>query len=339
MLVKYFNSNRAGLLFLIPAIAVILWLGALSHPLPVYTHSFGLDGPLGRLLIEPVSKIPFLSALFGMIVILLYGFLLVQLNEKYLFLSTRTQLPILFYVAICGGLNPLRFFSPALIAIIIIIFIIYRLFESYKKDKLAFHFLDAGILLGIAVLFYMPWVVLLPLLFIVSVVFRNTIWQEWIYPWIGFLLPFIFWISYLYLTDQSLQTVLTEFSKVFAPSSEQLSFSMLQMIYYGFLAFLVLLGSIHMVRTIGTRKIQVRAFFIVFWWLFLLSIAVLLIVPAVGVGIIYLGGIPISLLISNYFATCRNNRFNNFMFFLFLTGILMIVVNDWLNFIPGKFSI
>jgi hypothetical protein len=338
MLLKYFSSNKAGLLAVFLCLALLLWMKTLINPAGVIADDSGLAGPLGRLLIRPLPAIPGISSLFAMIVILVYGYLLVQLNTKYFFLKTKSQLPLLFFIVISGGLLSLRFFSPALLSALFVIVLLFRSFESFKKDRITFHFFDGGILIGIAVMIYVPTVIIFPLLFIVLLLFRNKIWQEWIYPWIGLILPFLFWASYLYMKDQSLQIMVEEFWRVFSASGRVQTYTLMQLIYYGYLALLFLIGSLHMIRTIGIRKIQSRLFFMVFLWLFILSLLMLWVIPATGTNFIYTGGISIAFLFSNYFATCRNTRFNNLLLAIFLAGVILVIADDWFSFIPGHFS-
>ena len=319
-------------------LALLLWLNSLLNPSGANAADLDLAGPLGRLVVKPLSAFPGISSLLALLAILLCGYLLVQLNAKYVFLKTRSQLPLLFYIVITGCLAGMRFLSPAMLSVFFIILMLYRSFASFKKDRLTFHFLDAGIILGIAVMISIPALIFFPLLFIVLLLFRNKVWQEWIYPWIGFCLPFLFWASYLFLTDQPLQNIGEEFRRAFSAPGRAEAYTLVQLIFCGYLVFLVLIGSLHMIRTIGIRKIQSRVFFIVFLWLFILSILMVWVVPATGPGFLFTGGISIAFLLSNYFATCRNTRFNNLLLGLLLAGVILVIAEDWLSFIPGHYS-
>lgn len=337
MLLKYFSSNRAGLLILFLCLALLFWLKTLLNPTGLIAHSEGLAGPLGRWLIKPFSARPVFSSLLALVTVLLSGQLLVLLNTKYLFLKSRSPLPLFFFVIIAGGLVSLRFLSPALLSVMIVIILLHRLLDSFKKDRLTFHFLDGGILIGIAVLIYVPALIVFPLLYIVLFLFRNKVWQEWIYPCIGFSLPFLFWASYLFMTEQSLQNIGEEFGKIFSVTGSISAYSLMQIILYGYLSFLALLGSLHMIRTISTRKIQSRIFFMVFLWLFILSLLIMWVLPVAGTDILYYGGISVSFLLSNYFATCRITRFNELLLTLLLAAIILVIADDWFSFIPGRF--
>ena len=319
-------------------LALLVWLNTLLHPFGANAADLDLTGPLGRLVIKPLSVFPGISTLLSMLAILFCGYLLVQLNVKYVFLKSRSQLPLLFYIVITGCMAGLRFLSPVLLSVLFVIIMLYRSFASFKKDRLTFHFLDTGIILGIAVLIYIPALIFFPLLFIVLLLFRNKVWQEWIYPWIGFCLPFLFWSSFLFMTNQSLQNMGEEFRRVFSAPGRAETYTLIQLVFYGYLAFLVLIGSLHMIRTIGNRKIQSRVFFVVFLWLFLLSILIVWVIPATGTGFLFTGGISIAYLLSNYFATCRNTRFNNLLLALLLAGVILVIADDWISFIPGHYS-
>jgi hypothetical protein len=338
MLLKYFSSNKAGLLIVILCIALLLWMSTLVNSPGINPVDLCLAGPLGRLMLKPLSALPGLSSLLAVIVILFCGYLLIQLNTKYSFLKSKSQLPQLFLIVITGSLASTRFLSPSLLFMLFVIIILYRTFESFKKDRLTFHFLDGGILMGFAVMVYIPALIIFPLLFIVLLLFRNKIWQEWLYPGIGFCLPFLFWASYLFMTDQSLQNIGEEFRRTFSASGRAQAFTLVQLIIYGYLALLALIGSFHMILTIGTRKIQSRVFFMVFFWLFALSILMVWVIPAAGTDFLFIGGISITFLLSNYFATCRNTRFNNLLLALLLVGIILVVTDDWLSFVPGRFT-
>lgn len=319
--------------------ALLLWLNTLFNPSGAIVSDPGLAGPLGRLLIKPLYSLPVLSSLLAAITILLCGFLLVQLNTKYFFLKSKSQLPLLFFVIITGGLTNLRLLSPALLSAVCIIIVVYRTFESYKKDRLSFHFLDGGILMGFAVLIYIPALVIFPLLVIILLLFRKRVWQEWIYPWIGICLPFLFWASYLFMTDQPLHSMEDEFRSAFNATDRAQTYSTMQFILYGYLLFLVLIGSIHMIRSIGIRKIQSRVFFLVFFWLFLLSFLMRWVIPASGTDFVYTGGISIAFLLGNYFTSCRNTRFNNLLLALLLAGVILLIADEWFSFVPGRFPL
>jgi hypothetical protein len=338
MLLKYFSSNKAGLLIVILCLALLLWLNTWLNPPVVNPVDLRLAGPLGRFMIKPLSALPGISSLLAVICILICGYLLIQLNAKYSFLKSRSQLPQLFFLVITGSLARMRFLSPALLSELFVIIVLYRTFKSFKKDRLSLNFLDGGILISIAVLIYVPALFILPLLFIILLLFRNKVWQEWLYPSIGFCLPFLFWASYLYMTDQSLQNMGEEFRRTFSALGRTQVYTLVQLIFYGYLVLLVLIGSLHMIRTIGNRKIQSRVFFLVFFWLFILNTLMLWLIPATGTDFLISGGISIAFLLSNYFATCRNTRFNNLLLALLLAGVILVIADDWLSFVPGRFT-
>ncbi len=338
MLLKYFNSNRPGILLLSPFISLVLWFHTFNRPQELNLSENVSAGPFGRYLDGLISDIPLLSAVIAVILVFFYGQLLVSLNIKFFFLETRSQLPQLFYITICGILTLLRFFSPALAAVFLIILIIYRLFGTYKTEKLSLHFFDAGFILSLATLIYLPSVFFFPLILMALFYFRTSYWQEWIYPFIGFFIPVFFWASYLFWTDQNIGLIFQEFSRLFQHAKVKTTYSLIQLIFYAYLGFLILISSIHMMLIIGGRKIQSRVFHIFFFWFFIVGVILIFLIPSSGIEAIYFTGIPIAFLLSNYFTTCRNNRMNNLLIGLFILLFTAIVLNDWTGFLPLAYS-
>jgi len=338
MLLKYINSNRPGVLLLGPFVALALWFYTIINPQELVLSENISAGPFGRLLVDLISEVPVLSLIVAVVLVFLYGYLLVNLNIKFFFLETRTQLPQLFYIAISGVFIYLRYFSPALAAVFFIILIIYRLFNTYKSDKLSMHFFDAGFLLAVATLIYLPSFFFFPVILLVLFYFRSSSWQEWIYPFIGFFIPILFWASYLFLTDQDIGLIYQEFSGLFQQAAGNKTYSLVQLIFYGYVGLLIIIGSIHMMLIIGGRKIQSRVFLIFFFWFFIVSIILFLLIPASGIEFIYFAGIPVIYLLSNYFQTCRNTRMNNILLGLLIILFAAVVANDWTGFIPESYS-
>jgi hypothetical protein len=334
MLLKWFNSNKVELLLIFPFFAILLWLPSFLNTNELTLYDQTLAGPIGRLIIEKVSNLPRLSAFITLSIIIIHGILLVQLNVKYFFLKLRVQSPQLIFFSMAGVLGYLHFLSSALLAQVFIIILVFRLFDSFKKDRFALNFLDAGILMSLATLCHSPAIILFPLVFIALMLFRNFTWEEWIYPLVGFALPYLFWGSYLYFTDRNLGLIFDDFRNVFSAERLTHNFPLIQVILYAYIVFLIITASFHMIRTISNRKIQSRIFFIFFLWLFIFSIISSLVFPTSGIEVVYFGGISITFLLSNYFATCRNSRINNFLLFLLLIGSLIVAVDSLVLIFP-----
>jgi hypothetical protein len=338
MLLKYFNSNRPSVLLLGPFVTLALWFHTIVHSQELVFSENLSAGPFGRFFISLINEVPVLSVIITLILILLYGHLLVNLNVKYFFIETRSQVPQLLFIVISGILAPLRYFSPALAAVFFVILIIYRLFNTYKSDKLSLNFFDAGFLLAIATLIYLPSVFFFPVILLVLFYFRSSSWQEWIYPFVGFFIPMIFWASYLFWTDREISLIFQEFSGLFQQSAGKQTYSLIQLIFFAYLGLLIIIGSIHTIFIIDSRKIQSRVFLIFFFWFFIVSVILLYAIPSSGAEAVYFTGIPVVYLLSNYFHTCRNTRMNNILLGLIIIFIAVVIANDWADVIPLSYS-
>ena len=256
---------------------------------------------------------------------MLNGFLLIQLNTIHLFITGRTEFPALFYMLICSVFPGIMYFAPVLIASTLIIILMIRTFGSYKKDGLSYNFLDAGILIALASFFYLPALLLYPLLLIMLAIIRPNIWREWVFTLIGVALPYIFLFSYYFIAGKDTNEMIDKMYVAFF-SANKGTYGLYAEIFAGYSLLLIVTGSVHMMLTMGKLKIHSRKFFIVFLWIFLFSVALYFVVPLSGPEVVYIAAIPISYLFSYYFVFCRPNWVNNLLLFLFFAAIAAVKI-------------
>ncbi|MCD8569161.1 MAG: hypothetical protein LRY50_12905, partial [Geovibrio sp.] len=96
------------------------------------------------------------------------------------------------------------------------------------------------------------------------------------------------------------------------------------LIYLGFLILLILPGSFFLIGQIDEKKISTRKYFQIFFVIFLTSVALLLVVPAVSLEILVIMAIPLTFLISNYLIYMRRQFWGNVLLFLFLGLIIYL---------------
>jgi hypothetical protein len=242
------------------------------------------------------------------------------MNTVHIFIATRTQMPALLYMLLCSLFAGHVILVPALAASFLILLMLFRVFSTYKKESLSYNFLDAGILISLASLVYFPAILFYPVLLIIAYIIRPFIWREWIYTLIGLLLPYLFILVFLYLTDGDASGIITGMQQVFLDGKSAIPgrYSLWLIAYVG---FLLLIGSFYMIRSIGNIKIHARKFFISFLWIFITSMLVYFLIPSAGTEVICFTAIPLSFLVGYYFAHCRRNSINNLLLLLFLAGI------------------
>lgn len=326
MLLKYFNSNRISVFIVIPVLVIICWLPDLLKPENVAPANEAFAGILGKYIIRLNENYIVFSRFIAMIIVMANGFMLLQLNTLHFFIPYRTQFPVLFYMMLCSAFPMLISLTPALIASSLFILLLFRIFATYKHDHFSYNYLDAGLIISLASLFYIPAFFLYPLLLIIMVIIRPYIWREWMFSVIGLLLPYLFITAINYLLDADIKIFTDRNMHGFFSIGRVKDFSIVLQLFTGYVGFLILIGSIHMARSIGNIKIQSRKFFISFFWVFLLSILTFFIISATCIEMIYFICIPVSFLMAYFFTFCRKNWVNNLLLFLFFAGIAAVKI-------------
>src|SRR5512138_2051845 len=152
MLLKYINSNRLQVIIIFLLIPVLYWIPSAFQG--TVHHVSEIKGvPLGRWIISFNNNFTGIASFIALLLIMLNGYLLIQLNTVHFFIPHRTQLPFFFYVILSLSITQLHQLTPALVASTLVILIFYRIFHAYKVDGLSYNYLDAGLLISLASLF------------------------------------------------------------------------------------------------------------------------------------------------------------------------------------------
>lgn len=200
-----------------------------------------------------------------------------------------------------------------------------KIFDSYKASKLAYEFLTASVLLATAALFYPYMLFFILILFISLGTLKPFRWREWMFIIIGFLLPFYFAFSYYYLFFNQPQRLWLDFSSVFFHSFPRISYSIPVIIFAGLIAFIILLSSQFLMKTYAMKKILPRKAYAIFLWIFIISLLMYIFDKNVSAEMIYIIAIPLSFLLSHYFALLKSEFWGNI--YLLCIFILLVVIH------------
>ena len=322
MLIRLFKSRQQFIIILILILALAFWLPSILihksasfvfdlYPTPVY-RSFQL--------IE--YAYPVLSVIFSLVLLLIIGFLLVRLNVRFFFIQTRTQLPAFFYILICSSFIPLNRLNPVLIGTLFLVLAIYKIFDTYKKETLCCNFFDAALLVSIGSLFYFNFIFLIFIIWIGLIILRPFFWREWIFSFIGILLPYIIIVSYYYLMDLDINRIIDMYKSCFFQRRYAIKFDISYKILFIYYLLMLLVGSIYMMRVYAIRKIYSRKYFMFLLWLFMVSILIYYLIPSAGYEMILVSSISVSFLFTHFYVNIKSNWINNLLFNLFLVLLL-----------------
>ena len=324
MLLRALKTNHAYHYFLIPFIAIAIWTRSFMNP---SMFSF-FPGENMMILYQPVNYLlgesPLASHIVALLFIILLSFLILKLNVQYAFIRSRTFLPPSLFLLITSGMADLRAMHPVYLAALFLILSIDRIFNTYDKESIHSNAFDSGVFLAIGSLFYFNLIFFFPLLWISFIILRpNVNWREYILTTLGFILPWLAALSFYLVTgrtDELIQTIKANFTMHRAFLRENLPIQ----IYVGFLVLLTILASLFLLTQYDGKKISSRRYFKSFFWIFLISVSLVVANPAVSEEIIIILAIPLTYLISNYLIFMKRQTWGEVLLYLLAAGVVVL---------------
>jgi hypothetical protein len=217
-----------------------------------------------------------------------------------------------------------RAMHPVYLAALFLILSVNRIFNTYDKESIHSNAFDSGVFLSIGSLFYFNLVFYFPLLWISFIILRpNVNWREYVLTSLGFVLPWLAALAYYLVTggtDDLIQTIKANFTSHRTFLLENLPVQ----IYVGFLGFLTLLASMFLLTQFDGKKISSRRYFKAFFWIFLISVILVIANPAVSEEIIIILAIPLTYLISNYLIFMKRQTWGEILLYLLAAGVIVL---------------
>jgi len=328
MLYKIITGDRIITVIIIFLIAAGIWVPAFLSPeiaetrgmdssMPLYLFSINLFG--GRMLLSKILA-------FGLMIF--EAFLLVRINARLVLVQEKTFLPALFFIIIAGHSADLLQWNPVLPAALFVIFVLELIFRSNHDEPNSYKYFEAGMLLGIGSLFYAPLVYMIVFIWIGCMAQRPFYWREYVFPVLGLAVPYVFVFAFLFMGDKSIPDFLTGMQSDFVFTYDFPHFYWKTWVFTLYVAFLALVSSVFLLKVFQFRKIYIRDYFLVLFWLFIISLLVFLLLSGFNTGMSYLIGISIAYILTNYFINARKSIGNKVILYLLLGYVLgMGVVN------------
>ncbi len=181
------------------ALAFILWLPTFVHPVvPMHIAS---EGPLYNLLTIWLIKMPFLSVCLAFALVLSLSFFLYIIGSVNDLVARENFLPAIFLLFLLSWNERLLVLHPLLPAGLLILLSIQTIMGMYGQQEPYRQAFTASASIGMASLFYLPAAYLILMLWFSFITYRIGSWREWIISLIGFLLPFVYLLSWLFWND------------------------------------------------------------------------------------------------------------------------------------------
>lgn len=322
MILKILKTNQAYHFVLIPFLVLGLWFQ--SYIRPQYFPYF--EGENQMFLFKPINQLlsqsPLVNNLLAMVFVIILSFLILRLNTDFAFIRIRTFLPSNIFVLIVSGLLSPHNFHPVYFGLLFLILSVDRIFQSYERQKFHASAFEAGLFIGIGSLFYFNLVFYFPVIWLgFLLIKKRPEWRNFMLPFLGIIVPWLFAWSYYFLSDQTNVFFDTIAVNIFTENHFLRGNFPLQ-IYIGILILLTLLGTVFLLNQYDEKKISTRKYFQVFFLIFLISFILLLAVPAVSQEILIIMSLPLTYLISNYLIFMKRQFWSNLFMYLFIALII-----------------
>ncbi len=325
MFLRLFKTYNVYVLVLLSFLAFVLWFNTfflLETPAPVdKKHMLFYE-----LLLNFDFFHGFLLKILGFIIIVANGFILSRINTEFIFIKIRTYLPSVIYIFIICSLLPLQYFSPALPGSLAIIYAFNRYFQTYKSEKLSFRYFEASFVLALGSLFYAQTIYFLFISWVCLAILRPFYWREWLFTILGFLSPYFFVFTFLYVFKNDPLYIFYQLRDCLLFTPETYKFNVIEYIYLGYIGLLILVSSVFLIQLIRKKKIHSRKFFTVFFWFFLLSLVVYFLLPS-GIDMFFFIAVPSIYVIAHFFALMKKTGVGNILFVILILLIILLQLN------------
>jgi len=271
-----------------------------------------------------VGKSTVASNIFALVFIILLAFLILKLNVQYTFIRVRTVLPSVLFILITSGLHELHAMHPVYPAALFLILTVDRIFNAYDKEVIHSNAFEAGIFLAIGSLFYLNLVFFFPFLWIGFIIIKPKVnWREFVLTTLGFIFPWLVALAYYAASNQTDELMITLKANISLHQSF-LKGNLPIQIYLGFLGFLTMLASFLILSQYDGKKISSRKYFKAFFWIFLISVILIVANPAASQDIVILLGIPLTYLISNYLIYMKRPVWGEIYLYILAAGVIYL---------------
>ncbi len=139
--------------------------------------------------------------IIAMALLMLQGYLVNLISINYRLGNEINLFPGLFYVWCCCAIPDFLYLSPVLIGNTFFLIALYQIFDTYKNPACADKIFNAGLWLGVASLFYYPFVFFLIVLLAALSILRAFNLQELLMIMVGMFLPYFFIGLYFFWFD------------------------------------------------------------------------------------------------------------------------------------------
>jgi hypothetical protein len=224
-------------------------------------------GILCEMLYGVVGSQSIVAHIIAMVLLMGQGYLVNLIAINYRLSNEINLFPGLFYIWCCCAIPDFLYLSPVLIGNTFFLIALYQIFDTYKNPACADNIFNAGLWLGVASLFYFPFIFFFIVLLAALSILRTFNLQEVLMILVGIVLPYFltglyfFWFdsfSYFWETQISRNFGFFEFSRISFTWDVWVKF----VLFIGAMAYVMINSNFYLTK----KNIQVQKKINILYW-------------------------------------------------------------------------
>jgi hypothetical protein len=327
MLVRIFKGNSPGTIILIAVMILAAWLSAFIHPSGQMGARFDSTAmPLYGLLVQATGESLIIRSSVAFLFTAGLIFLMTYFNTRDFFINERTFLPAMFYGLTPAFIPGFQQLNPAQPAAVLLILMLIRIMDSYRKPGLANNFFDAGILLSTGSLFYanVLWFGIIVIIGIVLI--RSVTVSEVLIGIIGIITPYFLLAGIYYVTGKDLMAMYNLLRENLIGKVESFHYTRLEIGSAAVYSIITLIAFVYLLSHLGGKKVKSRQTFSLLIWTFLLTVTVYVVIPSASAEVLWLTAIPASYFLTHYFVFVRKGIIPQILLAIFLLTLAVVQI-------------
>lgn len=319
MISQFRNLNPANLI-LLAFVTVVLRVGVLLK-MPQTVDLSLLDTYAGFLINVPEDLFsPFGNIFTAMVLVFIQAVILNRMVNNFNLMGKPTFVPALMYVSATAILEPFLVLSPALLANFLVLWMLYKFLNLYRRDNIMSTMFDLGMITAVGSLIYFPFIVMFPLIWVTVTIFRPFNWREWVAALVGFITIWFF-VGTLYYLNGALNRA---FSTIPLIITFHTSF---KVTIYDFivllpLAVILVLSVFSLQKRMYRSNVFIRKSFLVSIFLFVFGMMGFSVNRDYDLSHFLLAVPPVSIIMSYFFVDASKRWFYETMYLLFAFTLL-----------------
>lgn len=316
MVIRIFKTNQVIANAFLLLLSILLWIPGYFVVVKINLPNYSLFNFFGAWLLEmPSLQVFITSVLIGLQAIFLNHIV----NEEKL-IKGNSHLVGLFFVVLNAAASLLLSINPIVLVNFFVLGVMYFFFKLYTLTNAKSFLFNAGLLIGLGSLIFSPLLVLFPLLWIVLSYLRTPSIKDFFITLFGVVLPFIYFVAYIYLTDQLFKISYIDwlFNKTIF-EVEHLSTSYYY--YLGVLVVLLVFGVANLFLNLVREVVKTRKLYIVIFLLTLFLFTTIFFNKENMLAVYVLLTVPFAVFLANYFNQIKREWLAELYFTMLCLGI------------------